>query len=93
MLGFWPLPVVILIFFVLIYLPSQKQKKEQQAMLDSLESGKEVVTTGGIMGTVVSVSPESLILRIKPDNVKLQVARTAVASVVTAPVPEVADKK
>jgi len=70
------------IFYVMIFMPMQKQKKQQEAMLASLEAGKEVVTSGGIVGTIVSVNPDTLILRIRPDNVKLQVARSAIASVV-----------
>ena len=49
-------------------------------MLTTLQNGKEVLTTGGIVGTIVSVTEDdTLILRVKPDNVKLQVARSAVA--------------
>jgi preprotein translocase subunit YajC len=40
------------------------------------------VTTGGIIGTIVAVNDDTLILRIKPDNLKLQVSRSAVTSVV-----------
>jgi preprotein translocase subunit YajC len=80
------------IFYVMIFMPMQKQKKQQEAMLSALEAGKEVITSGGIVGTIVSVSSDSLILRIRPDNVKLQVARSAVASVVT-PADAVPDAK
>lgn len=79
------------IFYVLIFMPMQKQKKQQEAMLASLEAGKEVVTSGGIVGVIVNVSPDTLILRIRPDNVKLQVARSSVATVVTTETKE--DKK
>jgi preprotein translocase subunit YajC len=79
----WMMLAVVAIFYFMIFMPMQKQKKQQQAMLDSLEAGKEVVTSGGIVGTIVNVSPDSLILRIKPDNIKLQVARSAISSVVT----------
>jgi preprotein translocase subunit YajC len=81
------------IFYFLVFLPSQKQKKQQQAMLDGLQAGNEVVTTGGIVGTIVSANPDTLILRIKPDNVKLQVARSSVASLITAPAEGAAEKK
>jgi preprotein translocase subunit YajC len=60
----------------------QRQKKQQAAMLAGLQSGNEVVTTGGIVGTVVSVAQDTLIVRVKPDNIKLQIARSAVASLV-----------
>jgi preprotein translocase subunit YajC len=41
-----------------------------------------VLTTGGIVGTIVSISGDTLILRVKPDNIKLQVARSAVSGLV-----------
>jgi len=52
-------------------------------MLAGLQAGNEVVTTGGIVGTVVSVAPDTLIVRVKPDNIKLQITRSAVASLVS----------
>lgn len=65
-------------------MPMQRQKKQQQQMLKTLENGSQVLTTGGIIGTIVSVNPDdTLILRVKPDNLKLQVARSAVASLIT----------
>ncbi len=51
-------------------------------MLASLETGSEVVTTGGIVGTIVSITGDLLVVRVKPDNVKLQVARSAVTGLV-----------
>ena len=81
------------IFYVMIFMPMKKQKKQQEMMLASLEAGKEVITTGGIVGIIVNVLPDTLILRIRPDNVKLQVARSAVASVVTPETAKVEDKK
>ena len=55
--------------------------------MPSLQSGNEVVTTGGIVGTIVSITGDMLIVRVKPDNVKLQVARSAVASLVNPEKP------
>ncbi len=81
------------IFYVMIFMPMQKQKKQQEAMLAALEAGKEVITTGGIVGTIVNVNADTLILRIRPDNVKLQVARSAVASVVNPETAKAEDKK
>jgi preprotein translocase subunit YajC len=72
------------IFYFLVFMPMQRQKKQQAQMLSSLEAGTEVVTTGGIVGTIVNISGDMLILRVKPDNVKLQVSRTAVAGLVRA---------
>jgi preprotein translocase subunit YajC len=78
-----PLVIMFVIAYVLILLPVQKQKKKQQQMLASLESGQTVVTSGGIVGTIIAVnSDDTLILRIKPDGLKIQVTRGSVASAV-----------
>jgi preprotein translocase subunit YajC len=81
--GFLPLLVIVAIFYLLVFMPMQRQKKQQQQMLKDLQNGTVVLTTGGIVGTIVSINDDTLILRVKPDNVKLQVARSAVASLVT----------
>src|SRR5882672_8544955 len=83
LLGFLPLIFIVAIFYFLVFMPMQRQKKQQAKMLSSLESGSEVVTTGGIVGTIVSVADDTLIVRVKPDNIKLQITRSAVASLVT----------
>ena len=62
----------------------QRQKKKQAAMLSSLQNGNTVLTSGGIVGTIISIGDDdTLVLRVKPDNIKLQVARSAVSNLVT----------
>ena len=78
-----PLLAIVVIFYFLVFMPMQRQKKQQARMLAGLESGNEVVTTGGIVGTIISVADDSVVVRVKPDNVKLQIARSAVASLLT----------
>ena len=73
---------MVAIFYFLIFLPMRRQQKNQKEMLKTLQSGQTVLTSGGIIGTIVAVNDDTLILRIKPDNLKLQVARSAVTSVV-----------
>src|SRR6202167_1424203 len=82
-LSFLPLIFIVAIFYFLVFMPMQRQKKQQAQMLTNLEAGKEVLTTGGIVGTIVSITGDMLVLRVKPDNVKLQLTRGSVASVVT----------
>jgi preprotein translocase subunit YajC len=56
-------------------------------MLSSLQNGQTVVTSGGIVGTIVAIDgDETLVLRVKPDNIKIQVARSAVSSLVSSDV-------
>jgi preprotein translocase subunit YajC len=57
-------------------------------MLGALKSGDKVVTTGGIRGVIFSVKDDALILRVPPDNIKLEVTRQAIASVITEENPK-----
>src|ERR1700730_15790335 len=82
LMQFLPLVFIVAIFYFLVFMPMQRQKKQQAQMLSNLQAGSEVLTTGGIVGTIISITGDTLILRVKPDNIKLQVARTAVASLI-----------
>ena len=93
LMSFLPLIFIVAIFYFLVFMPMQKQKKQQAAMLSSLQTGTDVLTTGGIVGTIVSITDTTLILRVKPDNIKLQVMRSAVASLVDSTKPAIEEKK
>src|SRR4051794_37655184 len=83
-MGFVPVLLIFGIFYFLLFLPMQKQRKQTAKMLAGLQNGQSVVTSGGIVGTIVSIDgDETLVLRVKPDNIKIQVARSAVSSVVS----------
>ena len=81
-LGFLPILLIFAIFYFLLFMPMQRQKKQQQKMLRELQSGSVVVTSGGIVGTIVAIEEDTLVLRVKPDNIKIQMARSAVAALV-----------
>jgi preprotein translocase subunit YajC len=80
--GILPVVLMIAIFYFLVFMPMRRQQKNQKEMLKSLVNGQTVVTSGGIIGTIIGVNDDTLILRVKPDNVKLQVSRSAVTNVV-----------
>jgi len=84
LLQFAPIVVIFGIFYLLLFLPMQKQKKAQAKMLAELKNGDAVITNGGIVGTITAVDADTLILRVKPDNLKLQFARSAVSALVTS---------
>ena len=84
LLGFLPILLIFGIFYFLLFLPMQRQRKNTQKMLSGLQNGNTVVTSGGIVGTIVSIDKDdTVVLRVKPDNIKLQVARSAVSSLVS----------
>ncbi len=77
----------ILLFIPLMYLlmirPQQKRQKQWQQMLANIKSGDRITTAGGIRGVILSLKDDSVIIRVAPDNLKLEVAKTAIASVTT----------
>ena len=84
-MGFLPLLFIVAIFYFLVFMPMQRQKKQQQQMLKDLQNGQTVLTTGGMVGTIISINADdTLILRVRPDNIKIQVMRSAVAGLMTA---------
>lgn len=82
-----PIVLMVAIFYFLVFMPMRKQQKAQKDMIRTLENGQTVVTSGGIIGTIVAVNDDTLILRVKPDNLKIQVSRSAVTSLVKADEP------
>ena len=80
--GVLPIVLMIAIFYFLVFMPMRRQQKNQKEMLKTLQNGQTVLTSGGIIGTIVAVADDTLTIRVKPDNLKITVARSAVTSVV-----------
>ncbi len=78
-----PLVLIPVVFYFLLMRPNQKKQQAWQQMLGNLKSGDRITTTGGIRGTVIALREDSLHIRVAPDNVKLEIARNAIASVTT----------
>ena len=76
----WMMIIVMGIFYVVLFLPQQRQRKKTQAMLAALKNGDKVVTTSGIYGTVNGLDGDTVILKIA-DQVKIRVLRSAIAQV------------
>lgn len=79
------LPILLLIplMYLLMIRPQQKRQKQWQEMLGGIKSGDRVTTAGGIRGTIISIKDDSIVIRAAPDNLKLEIAKTAIASVTT----------
>ena len=72
--------VAIMYFFMLR--PTQKREKERQGMLAALVKGDQVVTSGGICGTIVGLKEKTVVLRVSDEgNVKLEFLRGAISQV------------
>jgi len=79
----WILFVAFMAFIYLFMMrPQQKREKERREMLASLSKGDEVITNGGIHGTIVGLSEKTVVLRVSDDPaVKMEFARGAVSRV------------
>lgn len=77
-----PILLFIPIFYLLLIRPQQKKQKQWQEMLGKIKTGDRVTTTGGIRGVILSLKEDVIIIRVAPDNLKMEVAKTAIASVI-----------
>jgi preprotein translocase subunit YajC len=77
-----PLLLIPVLYFVMIR-PQQKRQKHWQKMLGEIKSGDRITTAGGIRGTIVSIKDDVAVIRVAPDNIKLEVSKSAIAAVTT----------
>ena len=77
-----PLLLIPVLYFVMIR-PQQKRQKQWQDMLKNLKTGDRVTTAGGIRGIILSIKDDVIIIRVAPDSLKLEIAKSAIASVTT----------
>ncbi|MGL4628488.1 preprotein translocase subunit YajC [Cetobacterium sp.] len=68
------------VFYFLLILPNKKKQKKHQEMLDSLKEGADVITSGGIKGTITNISPEFLTIRVDK-GVNIQVLKNSITRV------------
>jgi preprotein translocase subunit YajC len=76
-----PFAMMFVIFYVLVFRPQAKTRREHQQMLKNLKKHDEVVTSGGLFGVVVNVRPESITLRVD-ENVRVEVEPSAIVRLV-----------
>ena len=76
-----PVFLMFLIFYFLLIRPQQQKQKEHDQMIKNLTRNDEVITSGGLHGTVVGLKENSILLRVA-ENVKVEVDRSAVTQVV-----------
>ena len=75
---FLPLLLIIVFFYFFLIRPQRTREKETQQMRSSIEFGDEIVTIGGVIGTVVSIREDMLVIETGGDRCKIRLARWAV---------------
>jgi preprotein translocase subunit YajC len=78
----FPFVIMFGIFYLIVFRPQAKTQKQHADMLKNLKKNDEVVTSGGLIGTVVNIKPDTITLRVD-DNVRVEVERSAITRVRT----------
>ena len=78
LLTFLPMIAIFVVFYFMLIRPQQKKAKETRAMLDSLEKGNEVVTTGGIVGRITKLTDQYATVEVA-NGVEMTVQRGAIS--------------
>ena len=74
------LAITVGIFYFMIIRPQQKRQKETESMLASIRKGDRVLTSGGILGTVVGTKDDVVVLKVA-DDVKMEFSRASIVQV------------
>ncbi|MEW6325187.1 MAG: preprotein translocase subunit YajC [Nitrospirota bacterium] len=82
LISFIPFLLIFVLFYVLMILPQQRQRKKHQAMLAALKKGDRVVTSSGLIGSITNIHDDVVTLQIA-ENVKVKMLRSAIASLRT----------
>ena len=81
---FLPFILIFAAMWFLIIAPQRKKQKQHQKMITELKSGAEVLTSGGIYGTITNVKDDRFVIRIA-ENTKIEIAKASVTGVVSTP--------
>lgn len=90
-LSFLPFILIIVIIYFLMIRPQKKRQLEREKMLNSIEKGDKIVTVGGIHGVVQNLTQNNTLIVKIADNVKVEIERSAVATVLRGNKPNAAE--
>jgi preprotein translocase subunit YajC len=93
--GLGMMPLLLLFFgvmYLVLILPQQRRQKRWQQMINDLKTGDRITTQGGIRGSIIALKDDAVHLRVAPDNLRLEVAKSAIVSVVRDEEPKKAEK-
>lgn len=79
-MDYLPLIALVAVFYFLVLRPQSKRAKEHKAMMEALQKGDEVVTSGGVVGRVVKVYDEYASVELA-ENMEVKVQKIAILNV------------
>ncbi len=71
---------MLVVVYLVMFLPQRKRQKQEAQMRASLDIGNEVLTQGGIIGRVVSLKDDTIVIETGSDRVKIRILRSAVVA-------------
>lgn len=77
--SFFPILLIVGVFYLLIYRPMRSRQKNLENMVANLKNGDKIITNGGVYGTVTGIRENTLMVKIS-DQVKIEIAKSAVAA-------------
>ena len=80
LMSFLPIILIFVVFYFLLIRPQKKTQEDHKKMIAALKKNDEVVTAGGIHGTIANVKDATVTLKVD-DNVKIEVQKSSIASV------------
>ena len=81
--AFIPLLLMFAVFYFLLIRPQQKKQRDLREMLNSLKTGDQIVTSGGLYGTIIAFGEDNRVKVKIAENVKVDIARSAISSKIT----------
>jgi preprotein translocase subunit YajC len=81
-----PMIAVLVIFYLMVFIPESRRKKKFNNMLNELKVNDEIVTRGGVIGKIINLQEDSFTLQTGPDKIKIKFTKSAIASVINLPV-------
>jgi preprotein translocase subunit YajC len=81
-LGYLPIIGMLVVFYLVIFIPESRRKKKYTTMLNELKVNDEVVTKGGIVGKIVNLQDDYIIIQTGPDRARIKVTKNGISHVI-----------
>lgn len=78
-----PLIFMMIVFYLVIFVPESRRKKKYGSMLNSLKVNDEIITKGGIIGKIVNIQDRFVIIQTGPDRIKIKLDKTGVLNLLS----------
>jgi len=79
-----PIIVILVLFYLIIFIPENRRKKKYNQMLNSLKVNDEIMTKGGIIGKIINMKDDYIILESGPDRARIKLSKNGISTVLSS---------